>query len=77
VISWLGYASPPGTPPEIVKKINAAIRTALANKDLQAQMQKAGVKPQANSPEEFHTLVEKGIAKYKAIALSQKIEIQP
>jgi len=40
-------------------------------------MQKAGVKPQANSPEEFHTLVEKGIAKYRAIALSQKIEIQP
>ena len=77
VISWLGYAAPPGTPADIVKKINAAIRTALLNKELQAQMQKAGVRPQANSPEEFHALVEKGIAKYKAIAQSQKIEIQP
>jgi len=77
VISWLGYAAPPGTPSEIVKKINAAIRTALSNKELQAQMQKAGVRPQANSPEEFHTLVEKGIVKYRAIAQSRKIEIQP
>ena len=77
VISWLGYACPPATPSEIVKKINTAIRTALSNKDLQAQMQKAGVRPQANSPEEFHALVEKGIAKYRAIAQSRNIEIQP
>jgi tripartite-type tricarboxylate transporter receptor subunit TctC len=77
VISWLGFAAPPGTPTEIVKKINAAIKVALANKELQAQMQKAGVQPQSTTPEEFQAIVQKGIEKYKKIAQSRHIEIQP
>jgi tripartite-type tricarboxylate transporter receptor subunit TctC len=77
VISWLGIAAPPGIPTEVVKKINSAIKVALASKDLQAQMQKAGVQPQSTTPEEFHTIVEKGIEKYKKIADSRHIEIQP
>ncbi len=77
VISWLGIAAPPGIPTEVVKKINSAIKVALASKELQAQMQKAGVQPQSTTPEEFHTIVEKGIEKYKKIAESRHIEIQP
>jgi tripartite-type tricarboxylate transporter receptor subunit TctC len=77
VISWLGYAAPPATPAEIIKKINAAIKVALASKELQAQMLKAGVTPQSTTPEEFHSIVEKGVAKYKKIAESRHIEIQP
>jgi len=77
VISWLGIAAPPGIPIEVVKKINSAIKVALASKELQAQMQKAGVQPQSTTPEEFHTIVEKGIEKYKKIAESRHIEIQP
>ena len=77
VISWLGIAAPPGIPTEVVKKINSAIKVALSSKELQAQMQKAGVQPQSTTPEEFHTIVEKGIEKYKKIAESRHIEIQP
>ena len=77
MISWLGIAAPPGLPTEVVKKINSAIKVALASKELQAQMQKAGVQPQSTTPEEFHTIVEKGIEKYKKIAESRHIEIQP
>ena len=77
VISWLGIAAPPGIATEVVKKINSAIKVALASKELQAQMQKAGVQPQSTTPEEFHTIVEKGIEKYKKIAESRHIEIQP
>lgn len=56
--------------------MNAAMKIALDNKELQAQMQKAGVQPQWASPEAFRTIVEKGIVKYRSIARSKNIELQ-
>lgn len=76
IISWLGVVAPPATPPEIVARINAAIRTALANPELQEQLRKSGVTPQANSPEEFRALVADSIDRYRTIARSRGIELQ-
>ena len=76
VESWLGFAAPAGTPMDIVRKMNAAMKTALDNKELQAQMQKAGVQPQWSSPEAFRSIVEKGIVRYRSIARSKNIELQ-
>jgi tripartite-type tricarboxylate transporter receptor subunit TctC len=76
VESWLGFAAPAGTPMDIVRKMNAAMKTALDNKELQAQMQKAGVQPQWSSPEAFRAIVEKGIVRYRSIARSKNIELQ-
>jgi tripartite-type tricarboxylate transporter receptor subunit TctC len=70
------FAAPAGTPMDIVRKMNAAMKTALDNKELQAQMQKAGVQPQWSSPEAFRSIVEKGIVRYRSIARSKNIELQ-
>jgi tripartite-type tricarboxylate transporter receptor subunit TctC len=76
VDSWLGFAAPAGTPVDIIKKLNAALKTVLDNKDLQLQMQKTGVQPQWTSPEGFRSVVEKGIVRYRSIARSKNIELQ-
>jgi len=61
LLTWLAH----GNDPE-----------ALDNKELQAQMQKAGVQPQWSSPEAFRSIVEKGIVRYRSIARSKNIELQ-
>ena len=76
IISWLGIVAPPATPPDIVARANAAIRTALAHPDLQEQLRKSGVTPQANSPDEFRALVADSIELYRRIARSRNIELQ-
>ncbi len=76
IISWLGVVAPPATPPDIVARINAAIRSALTNPDLQEQLRKSGVTPQANSPDEFRSLVADSIDLYRKIARSRNIELQ-
>ena len=76
IISWLGIVAPPATPPEVVGKINAAIRAAIAQPELQEQLRKAGVQPQTNSPEEFRALVADSIDLYRKIARSRGIELQ-
>ena len=76
IISWLGIVAPPATPPDIVTKINSAVRSAIAQPELQEQLRKAGVTPQANSPDEFRTLVADSIDLYRKIARSRGIELQ-
>lgn len=76
IISWLGIVAPPATPPDIVTKINAAVRSAIAQPELQEQLRKAGVTPQANSPDEFRAVVAESIDLYRKIARSRGIELQ-
>lgn len=76
IISWLGIVAPPATPPDVVGRVNAAVRTAVAQPELQEQLRKAGVQPQANSPEEFRALVADSIERYRKIARSRGIELQ-
>jgi len=68
--------APPATPPDIVARLNAAIRSAIAQPELQEQLRKAGVQPQANSPDEFRSLVAESIELYRKIARSRGIELQ-
>ena len=76
IISWLGIVAPPATPPDIVTRVNSAVRSAIAQPELQEQLRKAGVTPQANSPDEFRTLVADSIDLYRKIARSRGIELQ-
>lgn len=76
IISWLGIVAPPATPPDIVTRVNSAVRSAIAQPELQEQLRKAGVTPQANSPDEFRTLVADSIDLYRKIARSRDIELQ-
>ncbi|MFI5000998.1 MAG: Bug family tripartite tricarboxylate transporter substrate binding protein [Reyranellales bacterium] len=59
--TWTGFYVPKGTPREIVRKINADIRTAAAVPEVVARLEAAGWGPKLMTPEEFadFTLSEK------------------
>ena len=57
-VQWFGLAAPAGTPPDIVKKLNAAVREALNSPDVQQRYKDIAMTPApSESPEEYAALV--------------------
>jgi tripartite-type tricarboxylate transporter receptor subunit TctC len=54
---WLGLLAPPGTPREVVQKINAEITKVLAAPEARKLMASAGVDVATGTPEEFAALL--------------------
>jgi tripartite-type tricarboxylate transporter receptor subunit TctC len=62
--SWQGVFAPAGTPPEIVKRLNAEIVKALNLPDVRDKLSGLGAEIVADSPEEFSALVKAEVAKW-------------
>jgi tripartite-type tricarboxylate transporter receptor subunit TctC len=54
---WLGLLAPPGTPRDIVQKLNTSITKILATPEAKKLMASAGVDVATSSPEEFGALL--------------------
>ena len=55
---WLGLLAPPGTPRDIVQKLNATITRVLSAPDARKLMASAGVEVATSTPEEFGALLQ-------------------
>ena len=64
---WYGILAPAGTPAAIVDKLNAAIKTALADKDVQEKLLKQGCEPLTSTPAQFATLIKDDLANWQKI----------
>ncbi|QGP92909.1 Tripartite tricarboxylate transporter family receptor [Neomoorella glycerini] len=67
-----GVAVPPGTPDNIIKKLEAAFLEIAKNPDIQAQMKKEGFVPIAMGHDECKAYIEKMTGIYKEIAAGLK-----
>jgi tripartite-type tricarboxylate transporter receptor subunit TctC len=74
--SWTGLAAPPGTPPAIVAKLNAALNAGLGTPDLQAKLKNLSARGQPGTPKAFADFVAaeqpKWVAMVKLSGLSTK-----
>lgn len=64
VDSWLALVAPRGTPPEIVRRINADVNRQLADPDVLEQMQKLGFEAAQGTPEQFAEVIRADAKKY-------------
>ena len=55
---WLGLLAPPGTPKEIVQKLNTTIARALTTPESKKLMTQAGVDVAISTPDEFRALMQ-------------------
>ena len=62
--SWQGVFAPAGTPPEIVKRLNAEIVRILNLPDVREKLTGLGAEPVGNSPEEFSAMVKTEVVKW-------------
>jgi tripartite-type tricarboxylate transporter receptor subunit TctC len=74
--AWYGLVAPPGTPKDIVAKIQAAAKTALANPDIAKRLREAGAEPVGNTPEQFTTEITVELNKMKTLAKRQGIKLE-
>ena len=57
VIAWVGMFAPAGTPKDIVDKLNAAVRAALAKQDVKDKIASYAAEPMPGTSEEFTAFV--------------------
>jgi tripartite-type tricarboxylate transporter receptor subunit TctC len=61
--AWYGFMAPVGTPREIVKKIHDDSVTIIRRADFLERLDKDGIEPVANTPEQFAAQIKADIAK--------------
>ena len=71
--TWYGAALPPGTPPALVAKWNAALNDALASPDLQKRMADWGLEPAGGSAADAAVFFRAEAAKWKAVAAEANV----
>jgi tripartite-type tricarboxylate transporter receptor subunit TctC len=74
-VSWGGVMVPAGTPPEIVKRLNAEINKILRMPDIAEKLQNLGAIIVGSTPEEFDKYVKDEIAKWGKVARDNNIAL--
>ncbi|RYZ03724.1 MAG: tripartite tricarboxylate transporter substrate binding protein [Comamonadaceae bacterium] len=67
LVLWYGMAAPKGVPEPIVRKLNTALRAAIAAPDVQQALRAAAADPLSSSPEEMLAFVQKEAARWGAM----------
>jgi tripartite-type tricarboxylate transporter receptor subunit TctC len=65
--TWFGIWGPARMPADVVAKISAALKDALARDDVRAQLDKGGVEPAFSTPQEFDAMFRADHAKWNRI----------
>ncbi len=58
---WTGLVTRTGSPPEAVARMNAAVKTILAEPDIRRRLAELGAVPMSGSPDEFSAFIRKEI----------------
>ena len=64
VDAWLAVMAPRGTPPEVVRRINADVNRVLADPEVQQQLQQFGFEAAPGTPEQFAEVIRADAKKY-------------
>jgi tripartite-type tricarboxylate transporter receptor subunit TctC len=67
VVSWNAFFAPKGTPPEIIKILNQALREILAEPDVKMQLLELGIEAKASSPDEISARLRSDIDKWRTV----------
>jgi tripartite-type tricarboxylate transporter receptor subunit TctC len=67
VVSWNALFAPAGTPEEIVKALNGALRDILAEDDVKKRLLELGIEARASSPEEIEGRLTSDIDKWRKV----------
>ncbi len=74
-MSFLGVSAPKGTPKEIVDKLNAAVKLALADTSVKERVEATGAIVVGNSANEFQAQVKDEFEIYKRVVKEQNLKL--
>jgi tripartite-type tricarboxylate transporter receptor subunit TctC len=67
VTAWFGLVAPRAAPPEIVARLNAEVRAAVASSEMREVISAQGFEPSASSPEQFSEVIRREVAKWARV----------
>ncbi len=76
VVSWNALFAPAGTPPEIVKTLNGALRDILADADVKRRLIELGIEARASTPQEISPRLKSDIDKWRQVIEKAGIQKQ-
>ncbi len=71
-VVWWGMLAPPGTPKEIVDKLNAALRAALNQPEVSKRLEVVDGEISPSTPQEFEQMIKMEVVKWKKLLSSHK-----
>ena len=75
--TWAGIIAPAGTPKEIVDRVSAEAKKALADPDLVKKLVDQGIVAVGSTPEEYRAFVVDEIARWKKVITDAGIKMAP
>jgi tripartite-type tricarboxylate transporter receptor subunit TctC len=76
VVSWNALFAPAGTPPEIVKTLNGALREILGDTDVKKRLLGLGIEAKASTPQEISARLKSDIDKWSQVIEKAGIQKQ-
>jgi tripartite-type tricarboxylate transporter receptor subunit TctC len=76
VVSWNALFAPAGTPPEIIKTLNAALRDILADADVKQRLIELGIEARAGTSQEISARLKSDIDKWRQVIEKAGIQKQ-
>ena len=74
-VAWFGMVAPPGTPRDVVARLNAEIVKILAMPEIRQRLVEGGSEVIGNSPEEADRFLQVEIARWGAVNKAAKIRV--
>jgi tripartite-type tricarboxylate transporter receptor subunit TctC len=75
--TWAGLIAPAGTPKEIVDRVSAEAKKALADPALKEKLVEQGIVAVGGTPEEFRAFVSEEIARWRKVITDAGIKMEP
>jgi tripartite-type tricarboxylate transporter receptor subunit TctC len=74
--AWAGLVAPAGTPPAVVAKLNAALRTIIDSPDVQAKFKNVGFQGFSSTPGEFGNYIKVQLGEWQKMIKDANIQAE-
>ena len=74
--AWFGLFAPAGTPPEIIKRLNKEVVSALKEPAVSEKLLQLGAEPAGSTPEAFDAFFKAEVAKWGQVVRSANIHVE-
>jgi tripartite-type tricarboxylate transporter receptor subunit TctC len=76
VALWTGIVAPAGTPPEVISRLNAALRNTVALPEVVTAFAAIAVEPRSTTPDEYRALIARDSTRWKQVAATANIKLE-
>ena len=74
--SWQGVLAPPGTPRDVVLRLNSEIARIVGTPEMRDNLARQGAEVRTNTPEEFATFIRAETARWAKVVKDANVKVE-